>query len=399
MKILIAEDEQATRLRLERYLEKMGYEPTAVENGVQAWGLFQTGEYSLVLTDWIMPEMDGLELVRRIRATDREDYTYVIMLTSKSETSDIVEGMEAGADDFVTKPFDRNELRVRVRAGARIVQLERGLAEHNRRMKADLNSAAELQKSLLPASPPDVAGVSFAWTYRPCDELAGDILGVFQLDDDHVGFYVADVSGHGVAASLLSVSISRMMNPTASSSSLLVQPIERKSDNRIAPPSEVLRELNRRFPMEESGGRFFSIAYGILDVRTLELQLGCAGHPPTIRVSRDRHLEMLDAEGMAVGFLEDYEYEDCLVPLKSGDRVFLYSDGVVEQANPTEEQYGEERLKTEIMECQSKPLDECVQHLEQQVVNWNGDGHLTDDLSILALEIASSAETDCQEER
>lgn len=387
MKILIAEDEPTTRIRLERYLEKMGYAPTAVENGTQAWEQFQSGQFSLVLTDWEMPEVDGLELVRRIRGSEREEYTYIIMLTAKSETSEIVEGMETGADDFVTKPFDRNELRVRVRAGQRIVDLERSLAEHNRRMKTDLDAAAELQRSLLPAVSPDVAGVSFVWTFRPCDELAGDILGAFKLDDHHVGFYVADVSGHGVAASLLSVSISRTMNPTPSLSSLLIQPVEGQANYRIAPPAEVLRELNRRFPMEQSGGRFFTIAYGILNVTTRELQLSSAGHPPAIRASRDGSVEMLNAEGMIVGVVDDYEYEDCTITLTPGDRLFVYSDGVVEQSNPSDEQFGEQRLQSEIQNNMSLPLADCVHPLERAVVDWSGDGHLTDDLSILAIEI------------
>ena len=151
MNVLIAEDEQSTRMRLQRNLEKLGFQPTVAENGLEAWNLFQSGEFPLVLTDWMMPEMDGLELIRRIRANSQPQYTYVIMLTSKSETSEIVEGMEAGADDFVTKPFDRNELRVRVRAGERIVELERALSLQNQRMKMDLDAAADLQKSLLPS--------------------------------------------------------------------------------------------------------------------------------------------------------------------------------------------------------------------------------------------------------
>jgi sigma-B regulation protein RsbU (phosphoserine phosphatase) len=309
------------------------------------------------------------------------------MLTAKSETSEIVEGMEAGADDFVAKPFDRNELRVRVRAGERIVQLERSLAEHNRRMKSDLDAAAELQRSLLPVASPDVAGASCAWTFRPCDELAGDILGVFKLDDNHIGFYVADVSGHGVAASLLSVSLSRMMNPAPSLSSLLVQPVEGEQENRIAPPSEVLRELNRRFPMEESGGRYFTIAYGILNAQSRQLRLCSAGHPAVIRLSRDQSLSLLPAAGTPIGWFEEYDGEESALELNQGDRLFLYSDGVEEQANPADEQFGEHRLQAELIDNQSNPLRQCVEALEEEVVRWSGDGHLDDDLSILAIEI------------
>ncbi len=387
MKILIAEDEQATRMRLKRNIEKMGFQPTVAENGVQAWELFQAGDFALVLTDWMMPEMDGLELVRRIRASQREAYTYVIMLTAKSETSEIVEGMEAGADDFVAKPFDRNELRVRVRAGERIVRLERTLAEHNRRMKSDLDAAAELQRSLLPVSSPDVVGASFAWTFRPCDELAGDILGVFKLDDDHVGFYVADVSGHGVAASLLSVSLSRMMNPVPSLSSLLIQPVDGEQKNRIAPTSEVLRELNRRFPMEESGGRYFTMAYGILNAQTRQLRLSSAGHPPMICLSHDKSLNSLAASGTPIGWFEESDWEETVIVLNQGDRLLLYSDGVVEQTNSNGEQFGEQRLQAELIGSQSNPLAQCVEALEEEVVQWSSDGHLDDDLSILVLEI------------
>ena len=387
MKVLIAEDEAATRMRLQRNLEKMGFEPTVAENGAEAWKLFQEGEFPLVLTDWMMPEMDGLELVQKIRSNGQEQYTYIIMLTSKSEKSEVVEGMEAGADDFVTKPFDRNELRVRVRAGQRIIELERALSEQNQRMKTDLSAAAELQESLLPSVAPQVDGVSFAWKFRPCDELAGDILGAFKLSDECVGFYVADVSGHGVAASLLSVSISRMMDPTLSVSSLLVQAVEGSETPRITPPSEVLRELNRRFQIEESGGRFFSIAYGVLNVRTQKLLLGSAGHPPVMRISRDQVAKPLGAEGMLIGIIDDYEYEDYEAQLDHGDRLFVYSDGVVEQMNDTDEEFGDERLCSEIATSRPRPLIDAVELLEAKVVAWSHGGRLNDDLSILALDI------------
>src|SRR5436190_22272095 len=117
MKVLIAEDDAISRRLLQSYLTRWEHEVAVAENGAQAWSLFETGEYPLVITDWMMPEMDGLELVRRIRAGDSErserrgGYSYVILLTAKSQKEDLVEGMEAGADDFLTKPFDRDELR------------------------------------------------------------------------------------------------------------------------------------------------------------------------------------------------------------------------------------------------------------------------------------------------
>ena len=198
---------------------------------------------------------------------------------------------------------------------------------------------------------------------------------------------MADVSGHGVAASLLSVSISRTMNPLPSQSSLLVRAIEGEPRNRIASTAEVLRELNRRFPMEESGGRFFSIFYGILHVPTLVLQAASAGHPPVMRVASDQSVTPLDAGGMLIGIVDDYDYEYCELQLSAGDRLVAYSDGVVEQQNADDEEFGEERLKQRLAESRTRPLEDAVGSLESDVAAWSEEGRLTDDLSILAVEV------------
>src|SRR5215467_7848053 len=132
MKVLIADDEVVSRRLLQNYLQRWGHEVVAAQDGAEAWSLFQAGEFPIVISDWMMPKMDGLELIRQIRARHRPDYVYAILLTSRSHKEDLVEGMESGADDFLTKPFDRDELRVRLRAGQRIVNLEQSLAEQNR---------------------------------------------------------------------------------------------------------------------------------------------------------------------------------------------------------------------------------------------------------------------------
>jgi len=135
MKILIAEDDAVTRRLLQSYLQKWGHEVVAASNGLEAWQLFEAGHYPIVMSDWMMPELSGLELIRRIRAAPREGYVYVILVTARAQKEDLVEGMDAGADDFVTKPFDRDELRVRLREGERIVRLEQSLAEQNQALR------------------------------------------------------------------------------------------------------------------------------------------------------------------------------------------------------------------------------------------------------------------------
>ena len=161
MRVLIAEDDKTTRIRIKSNLEKIGHGVVAAQDGVEAWELFQDGQFSIVITDWMMPKMNGPDLVRRIRECNNGHYVYVILLTSKSEKEDVVRGMEAGADDFLTKPFDKDELRVRVGAGERIINLEKKLDTRNReletandqlnaanrRMTRDLNAAAEVQRA------------------------------------------------------------------------------------------------------------------------------------------------------------------------------------------------------------------------------------------------------------
>jgi signal transduction histidine kinase len=129
MKILIADDDAVSRRLLQSYLQKWGYEVVPAKDGAEAWGLFDGGIYPIVITDWMMPELDGPGLIRRMRSSQRPGYIYAILLTAKSQKEDLVEGMEAGADDFLTKPFDRDELRVRLRAGERIIRLEQDLRE------------------------------------------------------------------------------------------------------------------------------------------------------------------------------------------------------------------------------------------------------------------------------
>ncbi|HEX4131962.1 MAG TPA: response regulator [Pirellulales bacterium] len=146
MKVLIAEDDAVSRRLLRSYLEKWGHEVVETADGAEAWRRFEADDFPIVISDWIMPEVDGVELVRRIRAAAKPNYVYTILLTAKSQKEHVVAGMDAGADDFVTKPFDRDELRVRLREGERIIRLERSLAEQNRALRETQAALVQSEK-------------------------------------------------------------------------------------------------------------------------------------------------------------------------------------------------------------------------------------------------------------
>ncbi len=170
MQVLIADDDAVSRKLLERYMQRWDYQYKIAENGAEGWKLFQQGDYPIVLTDWMMPEMDGIELIRRIRSSEQADYTYTILLTARTQKEDLVEGMEAGADDFVTKPFDRDELRVRLREGERIVRLERELAEQNRSLRK-----AHDQAEIVSQPAQHSAAETMTAIQEPLDDLAENL--------------------------------------------------------------------------------------------------------------------------------------------------------------------------------------------------------------------------------
>jgi phosphoserine phosphatase RsbU/P len=400
MKILIAEDDPIVRRLLQSYLAEWGHEVTEAVDGTQAWELFERGEYGVVISDWMMPGLDGPELIRRIRAAGRPGYAYLILLTSKSRREDLVRGMEAGADDFMAKPFDRDELRVRLRAGERIIQSERDLARQagelkslndrlasaNARMRRDLDAAARVQRALLPAAPPDQEGVRFAWVYRPCDVLAGDILNYFRLGPRHLGLYILDVSGHGVASALLSVTVSRFLSPMTGPASLILRATEGGDAGPIVPPAEVARELNRRFCWDPATEQYFTMIYGVLDLERGEFSYVCAGHPGLVHLPRVGAPTVLAGSGLPIGVGED-DFEEHRLALGPGDRLYLYSDGIIEAIGDRDQLFGRERLLQTLETGRGLPLSDSLAALIGAVEAWIGGAPLADDVSALAVEV------------
>ena len=394
MKILVAEDERVTRRSIQRQLEKMGHEVIAVEDGALAWDQFKNEQFDVVVTDWDMPHVDGRELIERIRGSELSGYVYLIMLTGRSETTDLVAGMEAGADDFLAKPFDRNELRVRLYAGERIIQLERNLAARNQelvkaneRMKHDLEAASEVQRALLPEVLPDALGVNFSWHYEPCDELGGDILNVRTLNDRCVAMYLLDVSGHGVPAALLSVTLSRVLATGNATSSTRVGCDANAHVSGDQVPRLIAHQLNQQFPMSSNNGRYFTMAYAVLEVATGLLRYVLAGHPPPILMRRDQLPQLLTGGGLPVGMFDDAEYDEYSIQLSPGDRLYFYSDGITEATNKHGAMLDTEGLIRLVEESRGLPLNENLVAFIDKLRRWCTPLSFADDVSLLALEL------------
>jgi PAS domain S-box-containing protein len=262
------------------------------------------------------------------------------------------------------------------------------LSAANSEMHRNLAAAAAVQNALLPASTPACDRVRFAWQFRPCDELAGDILNVFRLDDRHVGMYLLDVAGHGIAAALLAVSVSRLLAPNSHESSIIWTPGPGRSGYAITPPAEVANHLNQRFPWDSSVRQFFTLIYGVLDLRTCEFRFVSAGHPAPLLVSRHHESPLPKSKGLPIG-LERHGYQDQVVQLVPGDRLVLFSDGVTDAMDAERNILGPERILEQLRRGLDLSLDESLARLLNAVDAWQAGTPQRDDLSLLAVEIAA----------
>jgi len=264
---------------------------------------------------------------------------------------------------------------------------EEELLQANKRMKSDLESAAEIQKSLLPPKYTEIDRVRVASAFQPCDELGGDIFNIFRLDEKHLGVYILDVSGHGLSASLLSVTLSRILSPTSDQTSLLIRHVEGSSDYSLVQPAQVAAMLNRQFPMNPDKLQYFTLVYGILDLETYVFRHVVAGHPRPIFISQDSRAVCIEDGGLPIGFLWDSSYGECSIQMKPGDRLFLYSDGILETASPDDVEFGQTRLISALDRSKGLPLDESISAMLYEVEKWQRGGKLKDDVSILGIEI------------
>jgi sigma-B regulation protein RsbU (phosphoserine phosphatase) len=397
MRVLVVEDDPGLLPVLASVVEALGFEVVTASDGRQAWDRLRSSHCSIVLTDWVMPEMDGLELVRAIRSREETAGLWVIMLTGHSDEQAFALGMDAGVDDFLTKPWRPEELQARLKVARRHRLLQEKLEEANRtlrrsnreleqyhdRVSRELQAAAKVQSSLLPGEFEPPEALDIAWRVRPCEELAGDILNILELTDNTLGLYVLDVSGHGVSAALLSAQVGRMLSADPSQSRLLCR--GRGRNRRPVDPVEVVRELNDVFPMDPLRPQFFTLLYGVFEVDIGRFVFSAAGHPGPIVVRGDGRVEEHLLPGTPVGMLRDGQWGQREITLQPGDHVALVSDGLAEAESATGEIFGTSRLQRALCRANGRGAAGQCQEALDAVQEWVRPAHPRDDCSILVV--------------
>ncbi|MDJ0573989.1 MAG: SpoIIE family protein phosphatase [Xenococcaceae cyanobacterium MO_234.B1] len=379
-RILIIDDDFATQLLLKRTLEQQGYHVTLANDGEE--GLVKAKELSpaLIICDWIMPGINGLEVCRQLKLIPELSTTFFILLTSLDSVEARVKGLDAGSDDFLCKPIEMYELKARVRAGLRLHQLSRDLQQQKQLLEAELAEAAEYVSSILP-EPLNHQKLTISTHFVPSRQLGGDSFDYFWLDPENLVFYLLDVSGHGLRASLASLSVINLLRSRSLGQVDYYQ------------PSTVLSRLNETFQMSDRNDKYFTIWYGVYNYPEKKLTYSSAGHPPAIFLTYNQQNEIknqiieqrLKTPGFPVGMFLEAKYVDSVFQVTSPSNLYLFSDGIYELEQEEGSFWGLEKFISLLKKYQQTP-DRHLERLIQYVRDWHPKFQFEDDLSIMQIE-------------
>ena len=326
-KILVVDD-TPENLDVVKGILKEDYTLFLAVNGNLALKIAKAQKPDLILLDIMMPEIDGYEVLRRLKQDEEINSIPVIFLTAKTEIEDERKGLELGAVDYIMKPISPPILSARIRTQLRLKQINQELVnEIHERMRVqemlqrDLNEAAEYVKALLP-NPIQEEKVTIDWRFEPCSSLGGDAFGYHWIDDDNLAIYLIDVAGHGVGAALLSASVIN----TLRSKTL--------PDTNFHQPSQVLFALNKAFPDEQNNYMFFTMWYGVFNKADATLTYSSGGHPPAFllndEVKEADKVNPLQTRGIAIGTFPEFQFQQDTARIEAPSRLYIFSDGVFE---------------------------------------------------------------------
>jgi sigma-B regulation protein RsbU (phosphoserine phosphatase) len=396
--VLVLENSPAQRRLLATLLRKWGHDVTVCERPDQALDILSRTDIPIVLTDWMMPGMSGPDFCRAFRRMDRESYGYVILLTSKSEKSEIVLGLEAGADDFVSKPVNPHELRARIKAGERIVAMQGELVSQNRKIRTtlaelrvvydaldrDLLEAKRLQESLVRETFRAVHNGSVALLLRSSGHVGGDLVGFFPIPGNRVGIFSLDVSGHGVTSALLAARMAGLLGTAAPEQNVAL--VQAKGGDWVAlPPDDVARKLNQMMFEEVETDLYFTICLADVDLETGRTRMVQAGHPHPAILRADGRVDWVGEGGMPIGLLPGARFETVDFQLNPGDRLLLHSDGFTECSCPSGGYLGEEGLAELLIRNHAITPEDFLPELAEDLQAYSNRDDFDDDVSAICL--------------
>lgn len=398
-KVLVLDDSRAQRMLLAALLRRWGHEVVECATPEAALAAAMDPSVGLVISDWVMPGLTGPEVCRRLRALRREGYLYIILLTSRSEDSALTEGLEAGADDFLTKPVRPPELRARLTAGARIVAMQGDLVQKNQLLSGalgelrvlynaldhDLDEARRLQRSQMQERIRSFGAVDVSLWLQASGHIGGDMVGSFPVDERTIGLFGLDVSGHGVAAAMIAARVAGILSAASPDQNIA---LTRRGDGTLCAlaPHLAAARLNQMILSEIQSERYFTLALGFLDMVTGRVWLVQAGHPHPLILRADGRVEWLGAGGLPIGLIEGAAFHSIEARLAPGDRMLICSDGLIECPSPQGDLLDQAGLVRLVAQAAHLRGPRFLAALERGLAGFAGADSFPDDVSAVLVE-------------
>ena len=382
IKILSVDDENDLELLLTQYfrrkIRKGEYDFHFAHNGLEALTmLLKEKDFDIILSDINMPEMDGLTLLTKINEMQNPALK-CIMVSAYGDMGNIRQAMNNGAFDFATKPIDLDDLSVTIeKAIEQIHYIKEMQKEHNELtgIKGDLAVAREIQQAILPRIfppfPEEANTLDIAADMNAAKDVGGDFYDFFRIDNDRIGFTIADVSGKGVPAAIFMA---------------VARTLIRATGIRGVSPAECMTYINALLSQESVNYMFVTVFYGIYNIRTGEVTYSNAGHNPPYLMKADGSVEELPlSKDIVAGAIDDYEFTEDTLKLEKGDTLLLFTDGVTEAIDKDEKDYGDERLRKLLSQSTKLSCLEIVDKVKADVKAFVGEAEQSDDITLLAL--------------
>jgi sigma-B regulation protein RsbU (phosphoserine phosphatase) len=391
-RVLVVDDSRAQRRVVSLTLARGGYAVTEAASGEEALALCRQHDFEIVLSDWMTQGMSGLDFCRAFRALPRESYGYFILLTSKSGKAEVADGLDCGADEFLSKPVNADELFARLRVGERIVSMHAEVVQKNRligstleelqklydALDSDLIEARKLQQTMVRDRQQTFDGGRATLLLRPSGRVGGDLVGFLPLTDRRLALYSIDVSGHGVASAIMTARLAGLMtgaSPQQNIAMSLARP------GTTEPPEMVAHRLNRLMLEELQVEQYFTMVYADINLDTGQVRLVQAGHPHPAILRRDHTVSFIGQGGMPVGLFPDARFDTVTVQLEPGDRLFLMSDGITECPAPDGSELGEDGLRDLLLRHSALDDAPLLESLVWCLSERIGTGAFPDDVS------------------
>lgn len=379
-KILVVDDEPRNVKVLQIQLQARGFKVLSAGDGLEALEIVSKEMPDLILLDINMPKLDGFEVVERVRSDEKTAFIPIVMITALRDTQENrIKAVEAGADDFIEKPFNSFEVLARIKSLLRIKLYHDTLEQHNARLEAELQMARSVQEIIIPQNgTQDLAGYRIASYCKPALAVGGDFFDIWKIAENQVGILISDVMGHGASAALVTVFIK----------TVLAEHKEQVEND----PAKLLQILNERFNEIISSQLFmFATAFcAIFDLRKQQIICANAGHPsPFLQHDQQSECERITDKhtGNGLGIQQESKYQNCFYSFETSSRAFLYTDGVYEVKNQQGVEFTVDRLQNVVTNCPNDSPSQLIDAVLNNIKDFTDGSTKEDDFTMIAIQV------------